>query len=374
MRFFTSLLAAILSAAAVAQAGEALVFVTCFKSGKDGAVEAFRLDVPSGRLTPLRRVANVENSYFMTVSADQKFLYVLHAKEFGSKTHESVAAFAVTGRDGDLRLLNRQSTLGSASCYLHLDATGRTLLVANYMGGSVASLPVRRSGSLGKVVSRMQHVGGSGAPEPQDGPHAHCIVTSPDNRFACAADLGLDQVLVYRLDAAKAKLTPHDKPPGRTTRGSGPRHMVFHPAGKHLYAINELGGTITVFDYEPKTAALVERQTVSTLPKEYQGKNACADLKITPNGRFLYGTNRGHDSIASYRVGPDGQLALLAITPSQGQEPQNLAITPGGDLLLCANLAGNNVVVFRIDPDTGHLSLAGPPTSVPSPSCIRLVF
>lgn len=374
MRFFIPLLAAAFSSAAVAHAGEALVFITSFKPGKDGAIEAFRLDVASGRLTPLRRAASVENSYFMTVSADQKFLYALHAKEFGSKANEGVAAFAINGRDGDLRPLNRQSTLGSASCYLHLDATGRTLLVANYTSGSVASLPVRKNGSLGKAVSRMQHTGASGAPEPQDRPHAHCIVTSPDNRFACAADLGLDQVLVYRLDAAKARLTPHDKPPGRTPRGAGPRHVVFHPDGKHLYAINELGGTTTGFDYDPQTAALVERQTISTLPKDYQGKNACADVKITPNGRFLYGTNRGHDSIAGYRVGPDGQMALLAITPSQGQEPQNLAITPGGDLLLCANLAGNNVVVFRINPDTGHLSLAGPPISVPSPSCIRLLF
>ncbi len=374
MRFFFSLVTAAFAAAAVAQAEEALVFVTSFKPGKEGAIEAFRLEIPSGRLTPLRRAASVENSYFMTVSADQKFLYALEAKEFGSKANESVAAFAVVGRDGKLRLLNRQSTLGSASCYLHLDATGRTLLAANYVSGSVASLPVRKNGSLGKAVSRMQHAGASGRPEPQDAPHAHCIVTSPDNRFACAADLGLDQVLVYRLDAAKAKLTPHDQPPGRTPHGAGPRHLAFHPDGKRLYAINELGGSIAVFDYNPQTAALVERQTLSTLPADYRGKNACSDVKITPKGRFLYGANRGHDSIAGYRVGPDGRLALLEITPSRGQEPQNLAVTPGGDLLLCANLAGNNVVVFRIDPDTGRLSQASPPISVPSPSCIRLVF
>ncbi len=203
---FALFAATAIGAGAAVNSNEALVFVSSFKPGKDGAIEAFRLNVKSATLTPLRRAANVENSYFITLSPDQKFLYSIHAKEFGSKEHEEVAAFAIVGRSGELKPLNRQSTHGSASCYLHLDATGKTLLVANYMNGSVASLPVREDGSLGEAVSVMQHTGTRGPAEAQEGPHAHCILPSPDNRFACAADLGLDQVLVYRLDAAKTTI------------------------------------------------------------------------------------------------------------------------------------------------------------------------
>jgi 6-phosphogluconolactonase len=355
-------------------AAEPLVFISSFKAGKDGAIEAYRLEAATGRLAPVRRAASVEHPYFMTVSPDQKFLYAIHARQFGSKEHEEIAAFAIVGRTGELKPLNRQSTLGSAACYLHVDPTGKTLLVANYVSGSVASLPVREDGSLDKGVSLMQHAGPNRGQEPQEAPHAHCIVTSPDNRFACAADLGLDQVLVYRLDAKKAELAPNDKPPGKTPAGAGPRHLAFHPNGKHLYVINELGGSVTRFDYNPQLATLEERQTIATLPREFQGKNACADLKITSNGRFLYGTNRGHDSICVYAVDRDGRLTLVEIVPSLGQEPQNLAITPRGDLLLCANMAGNSVAVFRIDAESGRLRSVGSPTTVPSPSCVRLVL
>lgn len=366
--------AAAMSTATVSRAADPLVFVSSFAAGTNGAIEAFRLDRKSGQLTHLHRAANVENAYFMTVSSDQKFLYAIHAREFGAKEHEQVAAHAIARATGRLTLLNRQSTHGSASCYLHLDATGKTLLLANYSIGSVASLPVRNDGSLGEAVSIIPHVGSSVNPERQEGPHAHCIITSPDNRFACAADLGLDQVLVYRLDAAEARLTSHAKPHGRTPPGAGPRHLTFHPGGKHLYVINELTNSITVFDYDPQSAGLVERQTISTLPKEFREMSACADVKITPNGRFLYGTNRGHDSIAAYRIGKDGRLILIDIVPSLGKEAQNLAITPDGKLLLCANLSGNSVAVFRIEAQTGRLASVGLPVPMTSPACIQVLF
>ena len=365
--------AAMISDAAAAAANLPLVFISSFKPGAEGAIHAFRLEPRAGRLTPIGRVADVENSYFITLSPDRKFLYSLHAKEFGSKEHEQIAAFAIHPQTGGLKPLNRQSTLGSASCYLHVDPTGKTLLVANYVSGGVASLPVKQDGSLGEVISLMQHAGPTSGKEPQERPHAHCLVPSPDNRFACAADLGLDQVLVYRLDAPQARLARLDTPPAKTPPGAGPRHLTFHPNGRFLYVINELGGSITVFDYKLKTAGLTQRQTLSTLPDGYKGKNACADVKITPNGRFLYGTNRGHDSIAIYRVQSDGQLSLVEIASSLGKEPQNLAITSDGALLLCANLGGNNVSVFRIDAESGRLISTGPSISVPSPSCIQLI-
>ncbi len=357
-----------------ANAEETLVFISAFASGEDGAIHALRLDGSSGRLAPLQRTENVAHPFFLAVSPDQKFLYSIHAQKFGAKEDEQVAAYAIAGRTGQLKLLNRQSARGSAACYLDVDRTGKTVLVANYSTGSVASLPVREDGSLGAAVSFIQHAGASVDPVRQKGPHAHSIVVSPENRFACAADLGLDQVLIYRLDAAQARLLPHQPAVAPLPPGAGPRHLTFHPTGKYVYVINELGNSVTLFDYDARSGSLLQRQTISTLPNDFQGKSYCADVKVTPNGRFLYGTNRGHDSIAAYRVGEDGRLTLIAVEPSLGKGPQNLAISPDGQWLLCANMPGNSVVVFRIDQRAGGLTALGAPISMPRPSCIRVLF
>lgn len=356
-----------------ASAAEPLVFISAFAPGTNGAIHAFHLDPESGRLKPARRTDGMEHPFFMAVSRDQKFLYAIHAKTFGGKEPEQVAAYALDGRTGRLKLLNRQSTRGTASCYLDVDATGKTVLVANYTTGNVGALPVRDDGSLGEMVSFFQHAGSSVDLPRQKGPNAHSFVVSPDNRFAFATDLGIDQVLGYRLDAATAKLTPSQPPFVKAPPGAGPRHLIFHPNGKHVYVINELKNSVTLFDYAASSGTLAERQTLSTLPADFAGKSYCADLKITPNGRFLYGTNRGHDSIATYGIGDDGRLALLGIVPSLGKGPQNLAIAVGGKFLLCANMPGKNVVVFRIDAQTGGLKPAGEPLALTSPSCIMVL-
>jgi 6-phosphogluconolactonase len=348
-----------------------LIFISSFAAGSDGAIHAFRLDAAAGRLMPAHRTA-IENPFFLALSPDRRFLYSIQARKFGGAENEHVAAYAV-GRTGEFTFLNRRSSRGTASCYLEMDASGRALLVANYSSGSVAALPVRADGSLEEAASFVQHAGSSVNPKRQAGPHAHCIVVSPDNRHAYSADLGLDQILGYRLDAAAAKLAPGRQPFVRTLPGAGPRHLTFHPNGRHLYAINEMGNSVTLFDHEAETGILIERQTISTVPEGFAGTSHCADLKITPDGRFLYGTNRGHDSIAAYRLAGDGRLALLAIHPSLGAGPQNLAIVDGGRLLLCANMPGNNVAVFRIDPRTGGLTSTGDPIAVSSPSCIRSI-
>lgn len=350
-----------------------LVFVSAFAAGDQGGIHAYQLDLNAGTLKLVEQMPGVENPFFLVLSPDRKFLYSIHAKQFGGKENEQVAAYEIIGRTGQLKLLNRQSALGTAACYLHVDATGKTVVVANYSTGSVASLPVKSDGSLGEAASFVQHVGSSVNPARQKEPHAHCIVVSPDNRFVFAADLGLDQVLSYRLDAKSSKLTPNQPPFAKSPAGAGPRHLTFHPRGKQVYVINELSNSVTVFDYNAESGGLVETQTISTLPKEFTGTSHCADLKITPNGRFLYGTNRGHDSIAAYRIEDNGRLTLIRIEPSLGQGPQNLAITSGGELLLCANMPGKNVAVFRIDPKTGVLKSVGAPVSMLSPSCIMLL-
>jgi 6-phosphogluconolactonase len=354
-------------------AAEPLIFISSFAPGEKGAISACVVDAKTGALKVQHRTGDVEHPFFLAVSKDQKYLYSIHAKEFGSKEPEQVAAYALEGRTGRMKLLNRQSTRGTASCSLAVDATGKTLLVANYSTGSIASLPIKSDGSLGEAASFIQHKGKSVDPMRQDAPYAHCIVVSPDNKFALVADLGIDQVLTYRLDAAAAKLTPNDPPFAKSPPGAGPRHLAFDPSGKHVYVINELKNSVTLFDYDAKTGKLTSRQTISTLPEDFTGTSYCADLKITPNGKFLYGTNRGHDSLAAYRIGDDGTLTLIAIEPSLGKGPQNLAILPGGELLLCANMPGDNIAVFRIDQESGKLKPLGEPTSLLSPSCIMVL-
>lgn len=354
-------------------AQQPLVFISAFAAGDDGAIHAFHLDLKTGQLEPVARTADVEHPFFLALSPDQRFLYSIHTSRFGGAEDEQVAAFEILGRGGRLKLLNRQSARGPAACYLDVDATGRAVLVANYSTGSVAALPAEEDGSLGEASSFFQHAGSSVNPDRQKGPHAHCFVISPDNRFALAADLGLDQIRIYQLDASTAMLAPSQQPFVRTPLGAGPRHLTFAPNGKHVYVINELSNSITLFDYDPATGMLTERQTIPTLPPEFEGTSYCADLKITADGRFLYGTNRGHDSIAAYRIGQDGRLTLIAIEPSLGEGPQNLAIAPGGRLILCANMPGNNVAVFHIDTDTGRLTSVGPPVPITRPSCIQIV-
>ena len=374
MRTLLSLFGALICCAAThGNAAAPLVFISAFAAGTNGAIHAFTLDPETGALQALHRTEGVEHPFFTAVSRDQKFLYAIHAKSFGSKAAEEVAAYALEGRTGRMKLLNRQSTRGSASCYLDVDATGRTVLVANYTTGNVGSLPVRDDGSLGEMVSFFQHAGASVDLPRQKGPNAHSFLVSPDNRFAFAADLGLDQIRSYRLDAATATLTPNEPAFAKAPPGAGPRHLIFHPNGKYVYVINELKNSVTVFDYAAAAGTLTERQTSSTLPADFTGKSYCADLKITRDGRFLYGTNRGHDSIAAYRVGEDGRLTLLGIEPSLGKGPQNLALAVNDKFLLCANMPGKNVVVFRVDAQTGGLQAVGEPVAMPSPACIRVL-
>lgn len=366
------LMATLLTTVATSGADEPLVFISAFASGEKAGIHAFQFDTKTGALKPLHRTTDIQNPFFLAISLDRKFLYAIDAKKFGGKEDESVAAFAIEGRTGQLLRLNQQSSRGTASCYLDVDATGKTVTVANYSTGSVAALPVQKDGSLGEAVSFLQHTGTGADPARQKGPNAHSIVVSPDNRFALAADLGIDKILTYKLDAATAKLTPNEAQPFvKMQPASGPRHVTFHPNGKRVYVINELNNTVTFLDYVTDAGTLTERQSISTLPADFTGKSACADLKITPDGNFLYGTNRGHDSIAAYRIADDGKLTLLAIHPSLGKGPQNLLITPDGQWLLCANMPGNSVIVFRIDPKTGGLAAVGEPIAMPMPSCIR---
>jgi len=343
-----------------------LIFISGFAEGDAGAIQAFHFDPATGSLTPATRTP-IDTPFFLAMSADRKYLYSIDHFSEGR-----VAAFAIEGEDGQLRRLNDQSAGGKGACYLDIDATGRSVIVANYSGGTVATLAVRDDGSLDPSQQVVAQSGSSVNADRQEAPHAHCFKISPNNRFAYVPDLGLDQILCFELDAAAAKLSSLPQPFVRTIPGAGPRHFTFHPSQPRAYVINELLNSVTLFDWSAEAGTLFEQDSWPTLPDDFAGVSHTADLKVTPDGRFLYGTNRGHDSIACFAIDGDGRLSRQQIEPSRGGGPQNLAITDDGRWLICANMAGGSVTVFRIESD-GQLTAVGEPIELPGASCVMLV-
>ena len=354
-----------------------LVFLTMFAADDAGGIRAFHLDPVAGTLAPAAVTKGCPNGFFLSLSPDRRTLYSLTAGKFGDADTEEVIAWRIVGRDGTLVSLGRKPARGPVTCFLATDPSGRSLLLAHYNGATVAAMKLATDGSLAGDPTVVLHEGKGADPGRQEAPHPHAIVPAPavpgGPQFVYAADLGADAIFAYRLDAATANLVAADPPLVRTRPGAGPRHLAFHPDGRRLYAINELDNTVGVYDFDPATGRLAERQVISTLPPDFEGKTYTADLEFTPDGRFLYGTNRGHDSIVVYGVAADGRLSLVEIVPSRGKGPQNLAITPDGGLLVCANMPGNSVTVFRIERQTGRLTAVGTPTEVASPSCIAIL-
>ena len=358
-----------------------LVFVSVFAPGEKGGIRAFHVDPETGRVTTAHETKNVSHPFFLALSRDMKTLYSIDSETFGGDddtVDEDVVAWRIVDRDGRLERLGHQSCKGTISCYLEADPSGRSLLVSNYGTGSVAAFPIQADGALGAAVGFAKHAGSSVNPKRQQKPYAHSIIPAPAPKtgrpqFVYAADLGTDEIVGYTLDPAKATLVRNDAGTVKAAPGSGPRHLRFHPAGHTLYVLNELIGGVTAYGYDADTGRLTPRQTVPTLPADFTGDNLSADLQITPDGRFLYATNRGHDTIAIFRLAADGGHERLDIVPSGGKGPQNLAITPDGRFLLCANMPSNTLVVFKIDADTGRLTAVGQPTEIPSPTCIMIV-
>jgi 6-phosphogluconolactonase len=280
----------------------------------------------------------------------------------------------VDAKTGKLTPLNQQNSGGSGPCHISVDATGKCLLVANYGGGSIAALPIQADGSLGEASTILQHSGSSVNTNRQTGPHAHFILPSPDNRFTLDCDLGLDKIFINHLDASAARLTPNEPPFATVTPGSGPRHLVFSADGKFVYLINEMAGTITVFNYAASNAAMTEAQTISTLPKDFSGNNTAAEIALAPNGKFLYASNRGHDSIAAFAVDQQtDKLTFVEHQSTQGRAPRHFAIDQSGHWLLAENQASDSVVVFAIDAGTGKLQPTGQTVSVGAPVCALFV-
>jgi 6-phosphogluconolactonase len=349
------------------------VYVGTFTEPPHGTAEGiyvYRFDAKTGALSHVQTVAGIANPAFLVLDSEQRHLYAVNELPDGE-----VTAFARDPRTGELRALNSQSAHGASPCYISLDASERYALVANYNGETVTVLPIAEDGRLGAATSVVRHQGSSVDPRRQDRPHPHMIAPVPGGRFVLATDLGTDRVMIYRLDTTTGRLEPNQSGPAfaEAEPGSGPRHFAFAPNGRTLYVINELASTLTVFDGDDETGSLQARQTVSTLPDDFDGESWCAHVAVAPDGRFVYGSNRGHDSITIWAIDEaSGEVTPVGHEPTRGKTPRNFALDPTGSWLLAANQDTHTVVTFRRDPVTGRLEATGQIAEIPSP--VALVF
>jgi 6-phosphogluconolactonase len=353
-----------------------LVYVGTYTTKQSSkGIYAYWFDAGTGKLKAAGLAAESTDPSFVAAHPSGKYLYAVNeVAEFAGQKSGSVSAFAIDQHSGALKLLNQVPSRGGGPCHVSLDKTGKYVLVANYDGGSVASFPVHEDGSLGEAAGFVQHSGSSVNKERQEGPHAHWIGASPDNRFVLAADLGLDKVLVYHFDATTGKLSPNTPAFRPAEAGSGPRHFAFHPNGAFAYLLSELDASVTAFVYA-KSGVLGYLQSVGTLPEDYSGPIEAAELVVHPSGKFLYASNRaGIDTITAFAIDSGkGTLKLLDKFSTKGKTPRNFAIDPTGSFLLAANQESNNIVMFRIDSTTGALSPTGEIAEVPAPVCITFV-
>jgi 6-phosphogluconolactonase len=354
-----------------------LVYFGTYTNEKSKGIYVSRLDPSTGTVSPPELAAESRNPSFLAVHPSGDFVYAVgEINDFEGKPGGSVSAFAVQRATGILKPLNSQSSGGGGPAHLVTDKAGRNVLVANYGGGSVAVLPIDKDGTLKPASAFIQHKGSSVNPDRQKGPHAHSVNLDPGNRFAYVADLGLDKVMIYRFNPADGSLASNDPPSAAVEPGSGPRHFAFHSQGRFAYVINEINCTITAFTADPSGGGLKAVQTISTLPagRTVEKGFSTAEVQVHPSGRFLYGSNRGHDSIAVYAIDEKtGHLTLLQHEPTGGSTPRGFGIDPTGGFLLAGNQRSDSVVVFRIDTKTGRLTPTGQTLSIGSPVCVKFI-
>lgn len=353
--------------------GKTRVYFGTYTGGKSQGIYRSELDLATGALSPPVLAGEAVNPSFLALRPGGKFLYACSEMQADGKRIGAVAAFAVDPATGDLKALNKQPSGGGGPCHVSVDPSGSCVLVANYGGGSVSALPIAADGSLATPGSVVQHTGSSVNKQRQAAPHAHSINPDPAGRFAFAADLGLDKLLVYKLAAADGRLTANEPPFATVDPGAGPRHFAFHPSGKFAYVINEISLTVTAFAYDAERGVLSPVQTIDTLPPGASRVGAStAEVQVHPSGKFLYGSNRGHNTIAVFAI--DGMTGKLTAVGHQGQDvktPRNFGVDPSGRYVLVANQDGDSVVVFAVDPSTGMLKTTGHKIEVPKPVCVK---
>ncbi len=360
---------ATVAAAARPPAGRLLFTGTFTDTGTAEGIYAFRFDDRTGALTALGLAAKTPSPAWIAVHPDGRHLYAANEVDQGT-----ISAFALDPATGQLTFLNQQSAHGARPCHFAIDPTGRALIAASYNSGTVALLPIGPDGRLGEATAVIQHTGSGAVADRQSGPHAHQAVVDPSGRFVLVVDLGLDKILVYRLDAARATLTPQTPAGVDTARGAGPRHLVFSKNGAHVFVINELNNTISPFAWDGKAGALsAAGASVSSLPEGYAQPSSTAEIQLHPSGRVLYGSNRGHDSLVRVTIDAGGALHPADFTPSGGKEPRHFTLDPSGRWMIAGGQNSNTLAVFSVDPGDGRLKAAGAPISTPTPVCIAFV-
>ncbi len=371
---------AVFAASAAGDAAKATqfwVFIGTYTSGKSKSKGIYRceFDTATGKLSEPILAAEAANPSFLAIHPSNRYLYAVgEIPQFEGKPSGAVTAFALDPASGELKQLNQKPSGGAGPCHVIVDRQGKNVLVANYGGGSAAVLRIEADGQLGERTGFAQHRGKGSDPARQEGPHAHSINLDAANRFAFVADLGLDQVLIYRFDANRGILDKNDPLYVELEPKSGPRHFAFHPSGRYAYVINELANTITAMTYDADKGALKPIQTLSTLPEGYNKPTWTAEVQVHPSGKFLYGSNRGHNSIAVFTI--DEKTGKLTAAGHQGagiQTPRNFGIDPTGQFALVANQDGDSILVFRIDNQTGALQATSTKVEVGKPVCVKFL-
>jgi 6-phosphogluconolactonase len=351
-----------------------LLFAGTYTKGTSKGIYAYRFQGKSGELLPLGLVAETEDPTFLALSANHSFLYAANEISNYKDTHSGlISGFAIDHLTGKLKPVNTAASAGSGPCQISVDHTGLALFAANYGSGSSASFQLSGNGNIGAAVSQFQYSGHGPNKDRQRAAHTHCTTVSPDNKWVLVNDLGLDRIMVYRLDPNTAKLTANDPPYWSAKPGVGPRHLAFHPKAGWAYSVNEMASSIDALTWNTETGTLTAMQTVSTLPHDFHGENTAAEIAVDATGHFVYASNRGHDSIAQFSIDQKtGKLAPASFTPSGGQEPRFFTLDPTGLWLLAANQKTGNIVVFKRDPASGRLIPAGKTQELDS--VVTLVF
>jgi 6-phosphogluconolactonase len=332
----------------------------------------YAVDMRAGDFSAPYLAAKTKNPSFVAIHPSGRFLYAVNeVPDFEGKSTGAVSAFRIR-EDGRLELLNQVASGGADPCYISIDKSGRFALIANYTGGSVTVIRIESDGKLGAMTSRVQHNGRGADPERQEAPHAHFITLFANERFAIVSDLGLDQVIAYPFNRKTGVLDESGRQIFQLPPRSGPRHFTFSPDGKHGYIVNELSSTVTVVNFNSKTGKFSAIQSISTLPAGYNGRNDTAEIRVHPSGKFLYASNRGHDSIAVFAIDPDpGKLTLVQHSPTLGQEPRNFVLDPSRKRMLVGNQNSGWISIFEVDERTGRLTDSGKKITVDSPVCLR---
>ncbi|MFO0807057.1 MAG: lactonase family protein [Gemmataceae bacterium] len=340
-------------------------------NGKE--IYKLEFDANTGTLTSKGIAAETPRPSFLAIHPTKRFLYAVgEVNTLNGKKGGGVVAYSLNPATGDLVKLNEQSSVGAGPCHVVVDAAGKNVLAANYGGGSVCVLPIQPDGKLGEASAFIQHTGSSVNPSRQKEPHAHSVNLDPANKFAFVADLGLDKVIAYRFDPAKGTLAAGDA--YETAKGAGPRHFAFHPDGKHAFVINELDSTLDAMNFDPTTGKLTRTDSIKTLPGDFKGNSTTAEVQVHPSGKFVYGSNRGHDSIAAFAFdSATGRLKPIGHATEGIKTPRNFAVDPTGRFALVANQDGDSVLVFRIDPKTGALSPTDQKVVAKKPVCVKFV-